>query len=117
MRHHVATIPCRSLNRGGRGSCENASVGSLDRRKYSVLGVKLPIAQIQNAIIESLKGTPHLSYRSPIVDVAQASPDGTEIEVTVEHDLGCRTDDQVIDRLRGLFPEATIATKSSASAS
>ena len=96
---------------------ENSSVGSLDRQKYSVTGIKLPIAQIQSAIIESLKGTPHLSYRSPIVVVLQASPDGTDIEVTVEHDLGCRIDDQVIDRLRVLFPEATIATKLSVSTS
>jgi hypothetical protein len=32
------------------------------------------------------------------------------------HDLGVRIDDHVIERLRSLFPEATVATKYSASA-
>ena len=96
---------------------ENSSVGSLDRQKYVVEGVALPIVQIQSAIIEALKGTPHLSHRSPVVDIVKSSPDGTDFEITVEHDLGCRIDDQVVDRLRVLFPEATIATKTSAGAS
>ncbi len=74
------------------------------------------LTEIQGAVIASLRGTPHLSHHAPVVEVIRSSPDGTDIEVTVEHDLGVRIDDQVIERLRSLFPEATVATKSSAGA-
>ena len=90
---------------------ENSSVGALDRQKYSAGGIERPITEIQTAVVESLRGTPHLSHRNPTVDIIQASPEGTDIEVTVEHDLGHSIDDHVIDRLRALFPEATVATK------
>ena len=95
---------------------ENSSVGALDRQKYSAGGIERPITEIQTAVVDSLRGTPHLSQRSPIVDIIQASPQGTDIEVTVEHDQGYRIDDQVIERLRTLFPEATVTTKTPASA-
>lgn len=96
---------------------ENSSVGSVDRQKYTASGIEHPVAEIQGAVIASLRGTPHLSHRAPVVEVIQSSPDGTDIEITVEHDLGVRIDDQVIERLRSLFPEATVATKTSAGAS
>ena len=95
---------------------ENSSVGMVDRQKYSALGIERPPTEIQDAIIASLLGTPHLSHRAPVVQVIRSSPDGTDIEVTVEHDLGIRIDDHVIERLRSLFPEATVATKSTAGA-
>ena len=94
---------------------ENSSVGALDRQRYSAGGIERPITEIQTAVVESLRGTPHLSHRIPTVDIIQASPEGTDIEVTVEHDQGHRIDDHVIDRLRALFPEATVATKTPAS--
>jgi small-conductance mechanosensitive channel len=95
---------------------ENSSLGSVDRQKYSAFGIERPATEIQDAVIASLRDTPHVSQRAPVVQVIRSSPDGTDIEVTVEHDLGLRIDDQVIERLRSLFPEATIATKTSAGA-
>ena len=96
---------------------ENSSFGRIDRQRYAATGIERSITEIQNAVVDSLRGTPHLSHRSPTVDILQASPDGTDIEVTVEHDQGHRVDDQVIERLPALFPEATISTKTSASVS
>jgi small conductance mechanosensitive channel len=96
---------------------ENSSVGTVDRQKFVASGIELPVTEIQSAIIASLQSTPHLSHLAPIVEVIRSTPDGTDIEVTVEHDLGVRVDDQVIERLRSLFPGATIATKTSAGAS
>jgi small conductance mechanosensitive channel len=93
---------------------ENSSDGALDRQKYTAGGIERPITEIQSAVVESLRGTPYLSHRNPTVDIIQASPEGTDIEVTVEHDLGHSIDDQVINRLRALFPEATVATKTPA---
>jgi small-conductance mechanosensitive channel len=95
---------------------ENWSVGTVDRQKYVASGIELPVIEIQSAVIDSLLGTPHLSHLAPVVDVVRSSPDGTDIEVTVVHDLGVRIDDHVIERLRSLFPEATVATKFSAGA-
>jgi small-conductance mechanosensitive channel len=95
---------------------ENSSVGTVDRQKYSATGIERPASEIQGAVIASLRGTPHLSHQAPVVEVLRSSPDGTDIEVTVEHDLGIRIDDHVIERLRSLFPEATVATKTSAGA-
>ena len=96
---------------------ENSSVGTVDRRKYVASGIELPVTEIEGAIIASLRGTSHLSHLAPVVEVVRSRPEGTDIEVTVEHDLGVRVDDQVIERLRSLFPEATIATKTSAGVS
>jgi hypothetical protein len=96
---------------------ENSSVGMVDRQKYSASGIERPASEIEGAVIASLRGTPHLSHQAPVVEVLRSSPDGTDVEVTVEHDLGIRIDDQVIERLRTLFPEATVATKTSAGAS
>ena len=93
---------------------ENSSVGALDRQKYSAGGIERPITEIQSAVVESLRGTPHLSRRNPTVDIIQVSPEGADIEVTVEHDQGHRIDDDIIARLRALFPEATVATKTPA---
>jgi small-conductance mechanosensitive channel len=93
---------------------ENSSVGTVDRQKYVASGIALPVTEIQPAILASLRGTPHLSHLAPVVEVIRSRPDGTDIEVTVEHDLGVRVDDHVIERLRSLFPEATVATKSAA---
>jgi hypothetical protein len=95
---------------------ENSSVGMVDRQRYSAIGVERPIAEIQSAVIESLRGTPHLSHQNPTIDIIKTSPEGTDIEVTVEHDQGHRIDDQVIGRLRELFPEATVATRTAACA-
>jgi hypothetical protein len=95
---------------------ENSSVGMVDRQKYSASGIERPASEIEGAVIASLRGTPHLSHQAPVVEVLRSSPDGTDVEVTVEHDLGIRIDDQVIERLRTLFPEATVATKTSAGA-
>jgi small-conductance mechanosensitive channel len=96
---------------------ENSSVGTVDRQTYVATGIELPVTEIQGAIFASLRGTPHLSHLAPVVEVIRSRPDGTDIEVTVEHDLGVRIDGQVIERLRSLFPEATVATKTSAGAS
>jgi small-conductance mechanosensitive channel len=96
---------------------ENNTVGTMDRQRYVVSGIALPIGEIQSAVVESLRGTPHLSHRAPIVTFVQATPDGTNIQVTVEHDLGQRVDESVIAKLRALFPEATIATPIAASVS
>jgi small-conductance mechanosensitive channel len=93
---------------------ENSSAGTVDRQTYVASGIALPVTEIQGAIIASLRGTSHLSHLAPVVKIIRARPDGTDIEVTVEHDLGVRIDDQVIERLRSLFPEATVATKSAA---
>jgi uncharacterized protein (DUF2249 family) len=38
------------------------------------------------AVIAALRGTPHLSHHAPVVEVIRSSPDGTDAEVTVEHD-------------------------------
>jgi Mechanosensitive ion channel len=95
---------------------ENSSVGTVDRQKYSALGIERPATEIQGAVTASLLGTPHLSPRAPIVEIIRSSPDGTDIEITVEHDLGLRIDDLVIERLRVRFPEATVAAKTSAGA-
>jgi small-conductance mechanosensitive channel len=95
---------------------ENASAGKVDRQKYVASGIERPVADIQGAIIASLRGTPHLSQLAPVVEVIRSRPEGTDIEITVEHDLGVRIDDQVIERLRALFPEATVATKTAAGA-
>ena len=95
---------------------ENSSAGKVDRQTYVASGIELPVAEIQDAIIASLRGTPHLSHLAPVVEVVRSRPDGTDVEVTVEHDLGVRIDDQVIERLRTLFPEATVATKTAAGA-
>jgi hypothetical protein len=95
---------------------ENSSVGTVDRQKFSALGIERPATEIQGAIVASLRDTPHLSPRAPVVEVIRSSPDGTDVEVTVEHDLGVRIDDLVIERLRSLFPEATVASKTSAGA-
>jgi hypothetical protein len=89
-------------------------VGTVDRQRYVASGIELPVTEIQGAVIASLRGTPHLSYQAPVVEVLRSSPDGSDIEITVTHDPGIRIDDQVIERLRSLFPEATVATKSSA---
>jgi small-conductance mechanosensitive channel len=96
---------------------ENSSVGMVDRHKFLASGVERPVAEIQDAVIASLRGTPHLAPQAPVVEVIRSSPDGTDIEVTVQQDIGIRIDDQVIERLRSLFPEATIATKTSAGTS
>ena len=66
---------------------ENWSVGTVDRQKFVALGIELPVTEIQSAVIASLLGTPHLSHLAPVVDVVRSSPDGTDIEVTVIHDL------------------------------
>jgi len=95
---------------------ENASAGKVDRQTYVASGIERPVTEIQGAIIASLRGTPHLSQLAPVIKVIRSRPEGTDIEVTVEHDLGARIDDQVIERLRSLFPEATVATKSAAGA-
>jgi small-conductance mechanosensitive channel len=95
---------------------ENSSVGRVDRQRYSATGIERPATEIQDAVIASLRGTPHLSQQAPVVEVIRSSPDGTDVEITVEHDLGLRIDDHVIERLRSLFPEATISTKTAAGA-
>ena len=96
---------------------ENSSVGTVDRQKFVASGIERPVTEIQGAVIASLRGTPHLSHLAPVVEVVRSTPDGTDVEVTIEHDLGVRIDDQVIERLRSLFPEATVATKTAAGAS
>jgi hypothetical protein len=91
---------------------ENSSIGMVDRQRYLVTGIERPASEIQAAVIAALRGTPHLSHHAPVVEVIRSSPDGTDAEVTVEHDHGVLIDDQVIERLRSLFPQATVATKS-----
>jgi small-conductance mechanosensitive channel len=89
---------------------ENLSAGQLDRRRFLVVGVTLPVQDIELAIVEQLRGGPHLSPRQPVVAILESRPDGTDVEVTVEHDLGHRVDAQIVARLRTRFPEATIST-------
>ena len=95
---------------------ENTTSASYDRQRYTVRGIGLPISEIQSSVVASLHGVPHLSHRTPVVTVVQATPEGTDIQVTVEHDLGQRIDDVVVARLRNDFPEATIATGAMATA-
>ena len=96
---------------------ENATVGRLEREKYAVDGIERPIAEIAEAVVAALKGSPYLSPQQPIVEILAATPEGANIEVTVEHELGQRIDEQVIARLRDAFPEATVTTKAPAAAS
>lgn len=96
---------------------EKTTLGTVDLQQFTVRGITRPIGDIQSAVVESLRGTSHLSYRAPMVAIVQATPEGTDIQVTVEQDLGQRVDALVIARLRDLFPEATISTSSSAAAS
>jgi small-conductance mechanosensitive channel len=91
---------------------ENASVGRFDRHKYVIEGIERTIPEIDVTVTQALLGTPYLSERKPIVEVIAATPDGTAIEVTVEHELGQRVDDVVIDRLRAAFPNAAVSAKS-----
>ncbi len=96
---------------------ENATTGTFDRQRFSVRGITEPVTEIPTAVVDALRGTPHLSHRAPTVSIIQATPDGTDIQITVEHDLGQRVEAAVIARLRALFPEATISTASAAAAS
>ena len=96
---------------------ENATTGTLDRQRFSVRGITGPVTEIQTAVVDALRGTPHLSHRAPTVSIIQATPDGADVQITVEHDLGQRVEATVIARLRALFPEATIATAATAAAS
>ena len=96
---------------------EKTTQNSLDLQRFTVRGITRPIGDIQPAVVEALRGTPHLSHRAPVVAILQATPEGTDIQVTVEQDLGQQTDAIVIARLRDLFPEATISTNPSAAAS
>jgi hypothetical protein len=91
---------------------DNTSAGRIDRQRYGISGVKAPTSEIQPAIVQALRGTPHLSARKPIVNFLEISPEGTTIAVTVEHDLGHQVDDVVIDRLHAVFPEATVTAQS-----
>jgi small-conductance mechanosensitive channel len=94
---------------------ENGTAGAVDRQRFSVRGITRPVTEIPTAVVDALRGTPHLSHRAPTISIIQATPDGTDVQVTVEHDLGQRVDDSVIARLRALFPEATISTAAAAS--
>jgi small-conductance mechanosensitive channel len=96
---------------------ENATVGRLEREKYAIEGIERPIAEIAEAVVATLRGTPYLSRQQPFVEILASTPDGANIEVTVEHELGQHIDDQVIARLRETFPEATVTTKVKAAAS
>ena len=98
---------------------ENASLGSLDRHSFTVAGVDRPVAQIEEAVIQALAGLPQLAGRVPIITIVETGPEGTRIEVTVEYERGQRRDGQisVMDRLRGAFPEATVATRSAVASS
>jgi small-conductance mechanosensitive channel len=94
---------------------ENSSLGSLDRQTYSVEGIERPIAEIEPAVAQALAGLPHLSPRQPVVSIVQTSPQGTRIDVTVEHDRGQRLESRIMSQLRAEFPEATVGTKIAAS--
>jgi small-conductance mechanosensitive channel len=94
---------------------ENASSGALERQTYTARGIALPVAEIEGAVVEALRNAPHLGERPPRVGIIEARPDGTDADIFVEHDEGHRVDDQIIDRLRGIFPEATVSTRPPAS--
>lgn len=87
----------------------NATIGNEDRRQYALRGIDRPLVEIEPEIIRTLKGTPHLSARGPVVEILEASPEGASIRVTISHDLGHRVDAQVVSRLRSAFPEATVS--------
>jgi small-conductance mechanosensitive channel len=94
---------------------ENATVGRLEREKYAIHGIERPIAEIEPAVVAALAGIPYLAPAKPLVDVLEATPDGTNVEVTVAHEPDHRVQDVVIDRLHATFPETTVTTKSTAS--
>ena len=89
---------------------ENMSVGNVDRQVFRMTGVDGATADIAQAGVETLRGAPHLSHKPPIITIAEASPGGSTVVVTVEHDLGHRVDSVVIDRLRARFPDATVSS-------
>jgi small-conductance mechanosensitive channel len=96
---------------------ENVSVGHVDRKTYGVKGVVGALPDIDRAVAQALADMPDWLRRPPIVDVVESRPDGADIDVTIEHLAGQRVGDLVLVRLRAQFPEATITTKSAASAS
>jgi small-conductance mechanosensitive channel len=89
---------------------ENLSVGNVDRQVFRMTGVNGAPPDIEQAVIDTLRGASHLSHKQPVIAIAEASPEGTTVEVSVEHDLGQRVDAVVIDRLRARFPEATVSS-------
>ena len=95
---------------------ENVSLGTVEHQTYTARGIGLPISQIEHAVVEALQGAPHLSHRPPVIEFVEARPDGTDVSVTVGFDHGHRVDDLVLDRLRSLFPEATVSPRPPAAA-
>lgn len=87
---------------------ENSSVGQIERQRYRANGIINPVAEIDDRVRTCLRGVRHLTQQPPTVTIVEAGPEGTSIEVTVEHELGHRIDHDVIDRLRAQFPEATV---------
>jgi small-conductance mechanosensitive channel len=96
---------------------ENASVGrgDLDRDTSAVAGIARAIPEIEAEVVAALHGIAYLAGATPKVAVLESTPEGTDIDVTIEHQLGHRAHDVVIDRLRAAFPEATITAKSAVS--
>jgi small-conductance mechanosensitive channel len=88
---------------------ENASIGSLERRRFIVKGITRPVPEIEEAVAQALAGLPSHTSRAPVVSLVSAGPEGAEIEVSVEHPANSRLNEQVIGGLRERFPEATVS--------
>jgi small conductance mechanosensitive channel len=89
---------------------ESGTSGQLDRERFTISKITSPVSEIEPAISAALKGTPHLGHQGPRIEVIETSPDGTTVEVTIEHDLGHQVRTEVIGRLAAALPEATVRT-------
>lgn len=92
---------------------ETTPAGTIGRQTYVIEGIGLAISEIEQTVFQALSGIASISQQAPRVNVIEASPDGTNVEITVEHDHvhGARLNDQVIDRLREAFPGARVSAK------
>jgi small conductance mechanosensitive channel len=90
---------------------ENRSGRRPHQQTYSLTGVQRAIPEIESAVRHALAG------HQPIVAVVASRPDGTDVDVILDHGRGERFDGQVIERLHAAFPEATITAKTAAGAS
>jgi small-conductance mechanosensitive channel len=90
---------------------ENASIGALERQRFTVKGITGDIPDIEGAVTEALAGLPQRPSRAPVVTIVAASPEGADVEVSVEYHPHTRYNEQIIARLRENFPEAVVALR------
>jgi small-conductance mechanosensitive channel len=90
---------------------EQLSTGQIDRRHYRVSGITTPILEIERDMLAALKGTSHLTARSPAIDIVSAGPEGATVLIGVEHDLGHRIDAQILYKVQVAFPGSVVAVQ------